>query len=1511
MMKKHLVFICLLALPFLWMSFATPAPVRGANITVTTNTDEPLSDPNNSQCSIREAIQNANNDAATEPDCPAGAGADVILFGGGTITLTTGSSISLITEIDIQGPIIFDGNNTTNIFVIAGSADVTLNQVELRNGFNTAGGAILGTSPSTTLTINQGDIHDNEATGNGGAISSDGILNINSTIFSDNTADGDGGAIYQTSGFMTIDQSAFTGNIAGNVAGGNGGAIYHAGALSEPSSITATYFSDNRALNADNFDGGGAIHHFSGILNIFASAFSGNNADGDYALGGAIFNNSTTVGGMAIEYSHFGETLSLTIPPLLTISITDPNTVTGTTNANAGGGAIFNNGNLLLLSSSIIGNTSSNHGGGFHNISSSGLFPPALGQQVIIANSTFANNTAIVNGGAIYHGNEDDLLQLVNLTIANNTAGDGGGIYNEADGESPDVSDFDEVSIVNTILASNSPNNCSGEIGGGSIGNGNLIPSGNNVVFGGACDIRQQDPSSTIASPITADPDLGLEELTFSIPSIITIAFPLGTNSSAHGNGDATLCLNFPVINLDQRALPRPQGAPLCDIGAYESSSPAPQPEMNVQGNSVTIADGEIIISLGDHTQFVATTVGTPVSRTYTIQNTGAGTLNITLPITVPAGFTVTTPPASSVAPTNGSTTFTVECTAATANTFTGTVSIGNSDSNESPYNFDISCTVAALEPEMDMLGLGNPIGDGDGVPSALNGTAFGITTVGTQIVRIFRIENNGTANLTVGAITVPTGYTVTSAPAPTVIPGDFTTFDLTCDALTDGVFPGIVEIVNNDSGENPYDFAVSCTVNPLVAVPEINVQGNSVTIADGETVISLGDHTQFVATTVGNPVSRIYTIQNTGTADLTITLPVTVPAGFTVSAPPAILVTAGGNTTFTVECTAASANTFTGTVSIGNNDSNENPYTFNITCNVTSVDPEINVQGNGIDIVIGDTTPDTTDDTDFGTTPVGIDVSRTFTIQNTGVNNLTVSITAPAAPFSITFAPTSPVAGGGSTTFTVECDATLIGGFGTTIEIINNDSDENPYTFDVACTVSPNAPEINILGNGVTINDGDVTPAIADFTDFGTTNVGIPLSRTFTIENLGVLNLTVTNPITVPAGFSVLTPPTSPILPAGNTTFTIVCDATIANTYSGTVIIANNDSNENPYEFGITCVVNVTATLADLNLTKTVSDSTPQVGDTLTYTLTLSNTGPDATTNVEVVDTLPPTVTYQVGSFAITQGSFNEGTLTWTVGTLGSPATAILTFDVVVNTSTGITINYAQVTASDITDNNSTPNNGTPPTPAEDDEAAISFLFDPPFGRKAFTEAGVNVLEWTIVWANPSNNPVVVSMSDPLLGGTTFVAGSLSCTTPGTTTITTCLHDTITNEIVFTGIIDPNPGSTPATLDSASNRLIIVYRVLVPDNVATVSNVATLTTANDDVVTVTNTYTRTITPPPTTGGGTPLTTEQIQATVTALPATGETPWWADIARGALVIVALTIIVGAGGYWRKRMTQHQ
>ncbi|HRF97724.1 MAG TPA: hypothetical protein PLZ51_21100, partial [Aggregatilineales bacterium] len=92
--------------------------------------------------------------------------------------------------------------------------------------------------------------------------------------------------------------------------------------------------------------------------------------------------------------------------------------------------------------------------------------------------------------------------------------------------------------------------------------------------------------------------------------------------------------------------------------------------------------------------------------------------------------------------------------------------------------------------------------------------------------------------------------------------------------------------------------------------------------------------------------------------------------------------------------------------------------------------------------------------------------------------------------------------------------------------------------------------------------------------------------------------------------------------------------------------------------------------------------------------------------------------------------------------------------------------------------------------------------------------------------------------------GGTTFVTGSLTCTTFGTSTQSVCQHNSGTNQIEFTGVIDPNPGATLATIDTASNRLVIVYRVVVPDGVTTVSNVATLTTPTGDV-TVTETYTR------------------------------------------------------------------
>src|SRR5690606_14623319 len=65
----------------------------------------------------------------------------------------------------------------------------------------------------------------------------------------------------------------------------------------------------------------------------------------------------------------------------------------------------------------------------------------------------------------------------------------------------------------------------------------------------------------------------------------------------------------------------------------------------------------------------------------------------------------------------------------------------------------------------------------------------------------------------------------------------------------------------------------------------------------------------------------------------------------------------------------------------------------------------------------------------------------------------------------------------------------------------------------------------------------------------------------------------------------------------------------------------------------------------ADLNITKTVSDDTPNVGDQITYTITVTNQGPNAATGVEVLDVLPAQVSYVSDDSG---GDYDENTGVW-----------------------------------------------------------------------------------------------------------------------------------------------------------------------------------------------------------------------------------------------------------------------
>jgi hypothetical protein len=116
--------------------------------------------------------------------------------------------------------------------------------------------------------------------------------------------------------------------------------------------------------------------------------------------------------------------------------------------------------------------------------------------------------------------------------------------------------------------------------------------------------------------------------------------------------------------------------------------------------------------------------------------------------------------------------------------------------------------------------------------------------------------------------------------------------------------------------------------------------------------------------------------------------------------------------------------------------------------------------------------------------------------------------------------------------------------------------------------------PEIDILGNGQVITDGDTTPAFSDFTDFGGVHQGTFLTRTFTIRNSGGANLNLTGSprvqLTGSSEFAVIQQPASSIAPGGSTTFQVRFAPTSAGLETAIIQISNNDSNENPYDFVI-----------------------------------------------------------------------------------------------------------------------------------------------------------------------------------------------------------------------------------------------------------------------------------------------------------------------------------------------------
>ena len=173
------------------------------------------------------------------------------------------------------------------------------------------------------------------------------------------------------------------------------------------------------------------------------------------------------------------------------------------------------------------------------------------------------------------------------------------------------------------------------------------------------------------------------------------------------------------------------------------------------------------------------------------------------------------------------------------------------------------------------------------------------------------------------------------------------------------------------------------------------------------------------------------------------------------------------------------------------------------------NIAPEVALLGNGTEISNGDTTPDSVDDTFFGILAVGETVTHTFTISSNGsystddliLNGSPAIALTDGSPFTVTQPISTTLSPGQSATFDLTFAPQSEGLFTDTVTILNNDPNENPYTFVVGGSDCDNPQVINDDASGF----GSLLYAITNACDGATItfadNYTITLTNTLSID--------------------------------------------------------------------------------------------------------------------------------------------------------------------------------------------------------------------------------------------------------------------------------------------------------------------------------------------------------------------------------------------------------------------------
>ncbi len=436
-------------------------------------------------------------------------------------------------------------------------------------------------------------------------------------------------------------------------------------------------------------------------------------------------------------------------------------------------------------------------------------------------------------------------------------------------------------------------------------------------------------------------------------------------------------------------------------------------------------------------------------------------------------------------------------------------------------------------------------------------------TSIGTARTRTITIENRGAEDLLIGGATISDdaagAFSLdTSGMELTVTSGEQTTFEASFSPLTVGTYTATLTITSNDTDEAAYEiYFTGAGVDTSGC--DIEIYQAAAHIPDGAGSYDFGEQT------VGSNTTAVFTVSNTGGADLSVSNVALsgTDAGQFYSPGMNTTIAGGADADFTVEFNPTAEGDYTATVTVTSDDADEGEYTFTVTgTGVSAGTGDIYLTRGGSEVMDLETVL-------FPDTPLLTPVEYSFTIENQGAADLYIYDIVIYDDMNAAYSNesmTGTIASSDTYTFLVIFNPSIPGSNPARLEITTDDPDEGTYTvyLDGTCM----GPDIEILQNTTTIANND------DF-NYGTINVTDTLSVDFTISNTGTETLNIFGITLNDAGYGTghFTIDTAPLTVAagGTETLTITFTPSAVGTFTEQVIIQSDDPDEGEVAFTVT----------------------------------------------------------------------------------------------------------------------------------------------------------------------------------------------------------------------------------------------------------------------------------------------------------------------------------------------------